>query len=89
MIKAFGFKQSLIKDSQTRGKPVSRCAFLYRWGAAKENQKRLNYQNDQQSQAGGEIVHSDGSRSLQNSNKAWHVEQEKKPLLWKDGVWIF
>lgn len=78
LIKAFNFKQSLIKDSQTRGKPVSRCASLCRWCAARENQKRLNYQNDQQSQAGGEIAHSDGRRSLQNSNTAWHVKHEKR-----------
>jgi len=57
-------KQSLIKDRKTRGKLLSRCAFLCRWCTAKENQKRLNYKNDQQSQTGWEIVCSDGSCSF-------------------------
>lgn len=66
-------KQGLIKDSKSRGTPLSRCAFLCRWCTAKENQKRLNYKNDQQSQTGWEIVRSDGSCSLQNNSTAWHV----------------
>lgn len=70
-------KQSLIKDSKTRGKTLSRCAFLCRWCAAKENQKRLNYKNDQQSQTGWEIVRSDGSSSLQNNSTAWHVGKDE------------
>lgn len=70
-------KQSLIKDRKTRGKLLSRCAFLCRWCAAKENQKRLNYKNDQQSQTGWEIVRSDGSCSLQNNGTAWHVGKDE------------
>lgn len=70
-------KQSLIKDTKTWGKLLSRCAFLCRWCAAKENQKRLNYKNDQQSQTGWEIVHSDGSGSLQNNGTAWHVGKDE------------
>lgn len=70
-------KQSLIKDSKTRGKPLYRCAFLCRWCTAKENQKRLNYKNDQRSQTGWEIVRSDGSGSLQNNGTAWHVRKDE------------
>lgn len=70
-------KQSLIKDSRTRRKLLSRCAFLCRWYAAKENQKTFNYKNDQQSQTRWEIVCSDGSCSIQHNSTAWQVEKDE------------
>lgn len=70
-------KENLIRDRKTRGKLLSRCAFLCRWCAAKENQRRLNYKNDQQSQTGWEIVRSDGSCSLQNNGTAWHIGKDE------------